>query len=404
MTHRQRGAAQVGMIGLILAVVIALVSILFAYLQMQEVAKLETQLTTVKSTATQADARTEAYIVKLRAITDVVGFGQDEPNPTAIQASIDELANTFPGAADSKTLQAVVGTTVVDYNAAQRQNRDLAGQVSQLRNDLTARQRETTAAIGEKDTRVRELERELEDTKTSFNTQVLDLERQRDGLRDQVRELDSQVSELRTQMDDSARAGARSLANVSQRNKILSERLNSVERRSDEPDGLVLSASAELGQAWVDLGRTERLRAGMEFDVHDPRTGAAKGRIKITQVGDRRSAADILAQGDRFDPIGPDDTIRNAVYDPNRTPIAVLLGNGFGRYSGEELRTMLGEVGIRVASEISNDVDYLILGTPFFDAETGDLVPWSTNEIYKAAESAAVQVLPLRDAMDWLGL
>jgi len=61
-------------------------------------------------------------------------------------------------------------------------------------------------------------------------------------------------------------------------------------------------------------------------------------------------------------------------------------------------------VGIRVVREITPEVDYLLIGTPFFDTETGEMVPWSSDEVYKAAQAASVQIVPFRDAMDWLGL
>ena len=132
-------------------------------------------------------------------------------------------------------------------------------------------------------------------------------------------------------------------------------------------------------------------------------TGAVKGRIKVVNVEENRAEAEILAQTDKYDPIRTDDVILNAVYDPNRTPVAVLLGNGFGRYSANDMKSMLQEVGVEVREEVSNETDYLLIGTPFFDEETGDVLPWETRDEYKAAQSFSVEIIPLRDWTQWLG-
>jgi hypothetical protein len=107
---------------------------------------------------------------------------------------------------------------------------------------------------------------------------------------------------------------------------------------------------------------------------------------------------------DRFDPIASDDLILNAVYDPARTPVAALLGNGFSQFSEGDMKVKLGEVGIATVIEVTNEVDILILGTPFFDEDTGEMIPWADHEAYKLAQSLSVKVVPFRDAMVWLGL
>lgn len=107
---------------------------------------------------------------------------------------------------------------------------------------------------------------------------------------------------------------------------------------------------------------------------------------------------------DRFNPIGSGDKVRNAVFDRNRTPVAVLLGQGFGRYSAADMKAKLAEVGIAVVEEVGVETDYLLLGTPFFDEETGEMLPWSGQDSYKVAQGMSVEIVPRRDWLAWLGL
>jgi hypothetical protein len=111
-----------------------------------------------------------------------------------------------------------------------------------------------------------------------------------------------------------------------------------------------------------------------------------------------------MSQVDQYDPVRADDVILNAVYDPSRTPVAALLGNGYGKYNANDMRSMLQEAGIEVREGVSSETDFLLLGTPFFDEETGDMVSWDSNDDHKAATSLSVSVIPMRDWSQWLGL
>jgi len=191
---------------------------------------------------------------------------------------------------------------------------------------------------------------------------------------------------------------------MKQRNDILSSRLNKVQRRSDAADGAVLTANARINKAWIDLGRTNRVAPGLQFEVLDQVTGALKGRLEVASVEDARAECLVLNVADKYNPIASGDPIRNAVFDPNRQPTAVLLGNGFGAYSADEMKIKLAQVGISVSDEVTVETDYLLLGTPFFDEETGDIVAWEQQDAHRAARGLSVEIVPRRDWLSWLGL
>ncbi len=381
---------------------------LFAFLSQQTAAELEIEIQSAKADAVAANASADVSFDKMSELSAVVGFSGESSaghaSPQTVQLALEEMQGTFPGASDSATLESAGTAAIGDYNQVVRQARDLKSQVTQLQNDLRSRQTAHSSSLGDKERTISTLRSDMDDLRSSMSAANVDLEGQRDGLRDQVRDLDRQVSELRLRLENQDRSYTEDARVANQRRDILAQRLAAVARRAETQDGTILSANMRIGKAWIDLGRMDRVQPGMEFEVSSPLTGDLKGRIRVSSVEDNRAECVILSLADKYDPMIQDDPIANAVFDPTRQPVAVLLGDGFGSFSREDMRIKLSEVGIRIADEISNEADYLILGTPFFDEETGDVVPWDSLDSYKLAQSMSVTVLPFRDTMSWLGL
>ena len=410
MTQSNRGAAQVGLMWAIALLVVALVSIFLAYSATSRVTETNDQLASANSQITTLKGEMETMRIKDSDVGKAIGWqpANDSialPQLGAVQDSLAELGAIFPSVAtDASVLQSALPGAIADYKASQTRVSDLEQQVAQLRADLEARQTESDNALSEKDSKISDLEGQLQDTTTSLNDNLLDTERQRDALRDQYQQLDEQHSEMVAQKDAEILQVRNASLNLKQRNDILSNRLNGVMRRVDSADGAVLTSNAKISKAWVDLGRVDRLAAGLQFEVLDKTTGAVKGRLQVSKVEEERAECDIVNTADRFNPINSGDKIRNAVFDRNRTPVAVLLGQGFGRYSAADMKAKLAEVGIAVVEEVGVETDYLLLGTPFFDEETGEMLPWNGQDSYKVAQGMSVEIVPRRDWLAWLGL
>ena len=406
MTGRNRGAAQVSVMWVIALCVILVFVVIFAYTSQQSAADWELAhqdaVADRQAALDRENATNEAHVTLSKNIGFVEG-AQGTSAPNAVSAALGEAASVF-GVPDAANIESLLPAATAAYQKALTEKRDLESTVAQLRSDLDARNAAHRTALSEKDSRINDLSSQLEDTTNSLNQRNFDLESQRDSLRQQVSDQDGQIAQLRSQLLDQARGFENEKEVQLQRAAILSERLNKVERRAAGPDGSVLAASASLKKAWIDRGRLDRIVPGMEFAVHHAETSALKGRIKVVNVEEKRPECTILATLNQFDPIGEDDEIRNAIYDPSRQPVAVLLGNGFGRLSATDMKNKLKEIGILVAEQVTNEADYLILGTPFFDEDTGEVVDWSSRSEYRLAEENALTIVPLRDAMAWLGL
>jgi hypothetical protein len=408
MSQSNRGAAQVSLMWAIALLLVALVSIFVAYSTSGKLKEAEDALTQ-SITSYEAQLATEkAGRVGGIEVSKIIGWQRSSTDLSEIKLienAILQLGTVFPNAdTNSPSIQAMLPTVISDYQASKARIGDMVGQIAQLRADLDARQNENTTAVAGKDSTISDLQSELDDTRNSLSEQIVDLERQRDALRDQYRELDDRLTQTEAEKDAEIATVRGASTTMKQRNDILSSRLNKVQRRSDAADGAVLTANARINKAWIDLGRTHRVAPGLQFEVLDQVTGALKGRLEVASVEDARAECLVLNVADKYNPIASGDRIRNAVFDPNRQPVAVLLGNGFGAYSADEMRIKLAQVGISVTDDVSVETDYLLLGTPFFDEETGDIVAWEQQDAHRAARGLSVEIVPRRDWLSWLGL
>jgi hypothetical protein len=406
MSQSNRGAAQVSLMWVIALTVIALVAVLFGFLQNGEFTRVSDELAAAKldlatEKQTSQDLRTEK-----RDNSAAIGWtGTGEfTNPAVVTAARDELIREFSvDGANLRAFSDAIGPVIAKFRQISSERDSALAESGRLRADLAARESATRSTLAEKERTLADARREKDEVQANLQRQVADLERVRDSLRVEYRGLESQLAELRTLADQRERDLRGEIAKFQQRNSILADQLNSVSRRAAAPDGAVLTAAGDLGIVWIDRGHQDRITPGMEFEVRNATTQTVKGRIRVQRTEDRRSEARILAQSDKYDPIRTDDLVFNAVYDPTRTPVAALLGNGFGRYDADDLRAMLKDVGVEVRDGVTDETDILLLGTPFFDEETGDMIVWESMDAYKSAQALAVEVITMRDWTQWLG-
>lgn len=386
--------------------VIALVAGLFAFLQNGEFTQASLDLTNVRAQLEAEKQISQDLRTEKRDLSMAVGFRGDTEfmNLAAISASREELIREFGlDPANLRAFSDVAGPAIIKYRQAVSERDSSLAEAARLRNDLAAKDAATRTALADRDKSLADVRREKDELQTSLQRQIVDIERQRDAVRDQFSIAQKQLAERNTVADQRERELRAEVAKFQQRNSILADSLNGVSRRASSADGTVLTAAPDLGIVWLDRGHNQRVTTGMEFEIRNANTKAVKGRVRVQRTEENRSEAKILTQADKYDPIRTDDLIFNAVYDPSRTPVAALLGNGFGRYDADDLRAMLKAVGVEVRDGVSSETDLLLLGTPFFDEETGDMMPWENTDEYKSAMALSVEVIPMRDWTQWLG-
>ena len=406
MYQSNRGAAQVSLMWIIAFAVIMFLSLGFGFIQNDQLT-IMTQKAEV-SDAAATDLKAQLAELRLTRAADYqhLGFGDAEGKNVSVEAidrQVAEYVTSF-GLDESNVtkIEDVAAPVIAKYDSAVATNQSKQVEIDGLRNSIREKDAAAKTVQRERDMMIKTLRTEKEDMRNSKDNQISDLERQRDGLRDQMRGLQGEITDLRDLNDQQARDSRKSLAHLTQRNDILSGRLNIVERRADANDGSVLAVGPE--NAWIDLGYNQRLAAGMEFEVRNANTNRVKGRVRVVAVEANKSRATILTTADKYDPIRANDVLVNTVFDPSRKLIVSLLGAGFGLYNKNDMRSKLEAIGIEVREGVSVETDFLLLGTAFFDEDTGEVMPWGTYTSHKAATSMSVEIIPQRDWGQWLGL
>ena len=406
MINPNRGAAQVSLMWVIAFAVIMLLSLGVAFLQ-------NDQLTQLQQKRDSAVAESETLRSDLSALRNTrsedlqaLGFSDSEGkfvSRDAIDSQVKEYIDRF--GLDSGTVQRIediASPVFAKYEAVTGERDALQTELGQLRADLESRKQASMTAQKERDFTIQNLRTENEDMRNSKDNTISDLENQRDSLRDSLRESQSEITDLRDLLDQQSRDSEKALAYLTQRNDILGSRLNNVARRAATSDGSILAVGPE--NAWLDLGYAHRLAVGMEFDVHNAKSHRVKGRVRVVEVEEKKARASIVSVVDKYDPIRENDVLVNDVYDPNRTLIVSLLGDGFGLYNQNDIRSKLESIGIEVRESVNIETDFLLLGTAFFDEETGEVLDWGAYDSHKAATSLSVTVVPQRDWGQWLGI
>jgi hypothetical protein len=181
-----------------------------------------------------------------------------------------------------------------------------------------------------------------------------------------------------------------------------------------EVDGKILSVIRQDNLVTINRGERDRLLIGLTFEVFDVKKGVTRD-----QFGDVRGKATVevvkikeyttecrIVRTERGQTIQDNDLVANVVYDKNRIYKFYVFGDfdiaNDGRSTPSDARRIKGMItqwGGRVASEMSYDVDFLVLGlrpeVNVKSAEDGDFKTPEQIEADAAREKKMNQYLQL---------
>lgn len=305
-----------------------------------------------------------------------LAVGQSDITAAEARARLSQSLNGAPSAAAALDTQAQriaqLEREVAEANtrreeafqAAQAERQRVQGIQSSNRQTIDRQNQEIAALQSEVD-RIRgaydDVERQLRgtmDQSSRENEQRLaDARGTVRDLRSEIAVLRDQILRLRGENDQSGIAGADEFALV---------------------DGRITSISTATETVIINRGRQDKIRLGMKFVVYSDAleispigTGEyspGKAEIEVIQIEDRYSVARITRESDG-NPIGQDDVIANALYDPNKTYRMLVYGNF--DYNGDgiatplerdNLITLIQNWGGEVTDDASNAVDFFVLG------------------------------------------
>ena len=216
-----------------------------------------------------------------------------------------------------------------------------------------------------------------------------------DKYRDEINQAKAEMEQRVQRLDEQARIREAELTaqirELQQANVIATDTIRKLQEQyrgkslagSDEfalVDGEIVGVDAASGQYFLNLGRKQRVALGMTFEVYadastirpDERSGeypAGKATLEIIRVDDGSSVARVVREK-RGNPVVRGDVIANPIYDPSKTYKFLIYGNFDANRDGvstpqeqAEIDAMIREWGGSVVSELTGDIDFLVLGS-----------------------------------------
>jgi hypothetical protein len=409
------------LIGLILAIVVALVLLGIAYFMNTELTKTTAE---VKSLEDKLKKEEQANREKANEINEarklIAGSTSTPINYELYQTTILQEAN--------KTLQEVIRgewvssedwknikddqvrkiwENLVKYDGKFDRFQSLCGQdggnlalypelINQLRAVIHVIPRLRLDADNAK-AQFEQLKKETDEVRSSKQKEI-------DGLRNQLlQEQDKNLTLLRTKEEEkkklldekdriqkemaaTAKQFKLDLAYEQSKKKELEARIRELTAKkartyyeNAKADGEVVFADSRLGYAWIDLGKQHGLKKGTRFDVYQYIKGGRqkiKGWIEVKRVDQDMAQVAIiegsyrdpqtgekLALPDPTDPIVKGDLIRNPFFEKDKQVRVAFLGTKLTNryYNLKELERKIEEFGGKVQKEVSVETDILIV-------------------------------------------
>ncbi len=418
MNRRNRGAASVGVVWVIVLLALVLFAGAGIYVLASEKAENEKAVKDAQALEVAATKKYEDAALKVRALAEVVGFrDESDPNsetrPDEIKGRVTALQENYSGfigkdasnlARIVERLEAQVAALTRDLSEAkqlQAAAESSRASVEQNLRDVSRQKDEATAAIqqnltDERDrnaaqetadkSRIEELNGRLNAAEARARAEKEELEKQVASLGDEIRVRDGRIAEMSKKLE--------------------------VIRLPEEPDGSVVAVST-ANTCYIDLGAKQLLRRGTRFKVFTyGKNGVMreKGMVEVASVEDSMAECTVVDLKDRFDPIARGDKISAPNYDPEMPREFVLTGRFPSGYSRAMVADRLRALGAKVADSVGPTTDFLVMGDPeqvvaegeeAAEEEGGEAGGSESAEV-QLAQLYRVQVLPVREILEFL--
>lgn len=161
------------------------------------------------------------------------------------------------------------------------------------------------------------------------------------------------------------------------------------------PDGEILFSDEKSQTAYINLGRMDGISQNMSFDVFTYGKGGKqikKGKIVVREMQARMSRVGIEELADSFNPIQARDKISNRVYDRNKTKYFVVAGRLSEKYSTDQVRRLVTQIGGQIEDNLSSKTDIVVLGEGYKD-----------DPIFKTAQERGMETILEANFLGYLG-
>ncbi len=229
-------------------------------------------------------------------------------------------------------------------------------------------------------------ERGLQNVKEKeLKEKIINQRKENEGLMSRIKEQATQKKDEINALDRSIQEQLEKLAEITAKGeeemKVLRKDLGNVKDRIDqfqkrselarastEADGRITHSVPTQNYAWIDLGSKHTLLAGTRFEVFGLDKGGKKvpkGEIEVLKVWEDNSQVAIIKTLDSERPIEGGDYITNEVFDRSKTKVFAFAGRFTGKYSNEEAKKKIEEIGGAVVELATLDTAYVVVGKDF---------------------------------------
>lgn len=409
MKSSVRGMAKVSVIWSIVFLVAAIVGGVAFFLasgelenQKSQVVALQQELAATKATVTQ---KSEEFV----ALSEVVGYSDptkgNNTDVDTLKKGLDGARTGFELGASVKTLAEVMPLVASTLNDRKARITDLEGQVeakSAQIEELQKGLRDSGAAASTEATDLRsklgDAQQQVEDTKSEYERQIAEL-------REQVRSKTTEIGTVQTAKSEAEKQFAQEAETLRTRMNEMGRKLQPFVKEPESADGRILAVSKVLSAGWIDLGATNRLPVGTRFTVRGGTDNRIKASAEVTKVENAMAEVRFSNQTDPFDPPSPGDVVWNPLYDPSGQRFVLLVGGFSGEYAENQLKGLLGSMGITVQTKLDKATDFLIVGNEQYVDSDGQPVetPIQPSElpVYKEAVAQGAQIVLLKDLRNY---
>lgn len=370
----------------------------------QSVTQLKSDLNTARANASEWSAKQQALNTELLELTDVTGFGSQDParagkpDKAALQAALNAAleqwrekatveftADKYQATGTGGQIEKLQGDKIrVVYVPAKDQISNpsvqallpiLSSAAGRLINDVKRGFEEKSAevkskaemlkakdeALAAKDAENGRIRAEGDQAKRTADETIREL---RDQVQNTNQALQQAQAELETVKAESAKKEAILAGQLSQRGA----EIQTLVRRdqpflSEGPDGEVVGAGS--GVVIISRGRKDMLMPGTIFKVLGRIKGGElvpKGAVKVIVCNETSAECRILDESPT-NPINGGDLIQSETYSPGRVMHFALIGE-FRKMGRAQAEARLKALGAAIDVNVTSETHYLVVGTP----------------------------------------
>jgi hypothetical protein len=407
MNDRQRGAAYVKIVWVIVPIVLFLIAGVLAYVQTSELNKTRLELQNSKDQLKLSDSREKVYTDHLGQLSKRVGAlgdftsqmvegAQKESrysSPDAVKALLEDLRKSL--GVSGETLADLVDPIKRTLATKSEEVKNALAQLESARSDKDTQAAAYTKSLGEKDTQINTLSSDKVEATNQLTREVANYQ-------GQVSARNAQVTAANDNLKRAQEAAAAESTRLNREINILNARISAqAEQRKminppDQADGTVIGSSDSVGLAFIDIGKRHMLQPGTNFRVMEKTKSGLqqKAMARVTKVEMDRSEVQIHDVVNRLNPVVKGDVVANELYAPGAKRIVCLLGRFITPYTKEEVKRLLQELGNTVVDKVDPHVNLVVLGRDEF-GEGGVAQPLAESEAFKTAVNLSIEMVPL---------